>query len=518
MNGQFEQAIANPQNPASVFLMRREEISSLSMALSQMSVRPLPTSVLSSQDEQSMRNLELRFWCSEGTSNDDEEIRIQCNLDTDRSVSGAASSSSAESMHVSVVCSLRHAFSQGDLIPCTKLIHVGDAEADENSLFHKAHWASSIQKEIQGAVWNVVGRLPDGESGTQGHVEHTRFGLPLPYDPGSVHDMRFKQVACCPADPALPCPQPWDKWSACSKPCDGGTQSRGRDVYTTDEDSTLQVHRENQTRPCNTQPCCTFGSCRPMRKYPCKVFYGDGDTDFVTAKSSKEKFATALGHLGKRGTTVLDGGVQKGSRAPNTTLCDGTIFTGDTCSFSDTCKDLDAKPCEVPCALELPAHIEPKYEVDDFPRTLDEYACGSIKSAVHTACVSGAFSSDACAQFLGKDFSLSRFLGACRRKGGEPMSGVVVDPAAATSCKTREISDRTIDSILNQIDILMRDEDRMKNLTTADVMYDVRCCSTRPRTGPDTPLNDALGCDDSESSAGQGLQASAADTKAIRSA
>lgn len=519
MNGQFEQAIGNVQNPASVFLMRQEELHALSSALTQMTVQPLPTSLGSVEENDRMRDLEMRFWCSQGTSHEDEEVRIQCDLDASRSVTGASSTLDPDDVHVSVVCSLRHAFKEGQFLPCTKLIHIGKDDQSYGTLFEQAHWDAAIQAEVEGALWSVIhASASTGERGSQGQLEHRRFGLPLPYDDGSVHEMRFTKVACCPTDASLPCPQPWDTWSKCTKPCGGGKQFRGRDVYVVKEDDSVTVKRETQKRPCNVQDCCTFGSCVPKANDICRVYYGDGPEDFVWANSSKEQFAIALGRLGKHGTTVLEGGTRRGTKAPNTQLCDGLVFTGDTCSYSESCKELEPQECTLPCSLELPAHVDPKIEVEDFPNNLDEFACGSIKAAIHAACTSGNFSSDACSQFLSTDFSLERFMGACRRSDGGGMIGVVVDPAAATACRAREISDRTIDSILNQLDVLMSDGNRMKNISSSDIMYDIRCCTSNPRTGKNTPLQDALGCErDTEADSGQGLQSSSSQTKAVRS-
>jgi hypothetical protein len=113
---------------------------------------------------------------------------------------------------------------------------------------------------------------------------------------GGTFTGEVEQRACNPQACVNKCTaSPWTPWSACSRPCGGGEQSRSRTVSGGDADDVdtcffrdasgtkhrFQMSNMHQTQLCNTQVCVGPGGCKcsapecPWRAVPGRPLNGD---------------------------------------------------------------------------------------------------------------------------------------------------------------------------------------------------------------------------------------------------
>lgn len=499
MASAFEQGVADPLNPEQVYTLRASEMDAIMNDLASFTVRPMPSP--SSLGMANLGMLVATMRCNLGTAAGGLTT-LSCVADPTRSATGWPADAGPPPLAASIQCSTAHAVggdgSTDRIIPCVTSVTVGGGGATTAPpLFAAANWDKALRSALEDALWSTV----RGERGSGGPA------LPLSYDEGSVYALRAQAMSCCVS--GQPCAGPWTEWGPCSVPCGGGTQSRTRTVTAADG----STHTDVATQACNPQPCCNYASCRPAAGSACAVQYKDPTTGAlkqVTANSTPTELAVAMFALGQPGGTVLEGGTVKGTQPIISTLCDGVYFTGGSCSQLASCAKVPPRDCTLPCALDLPMHIDPGAPVTDFPANASERICGSLHEAASEACATGVWgaSATACSGALAPA-ALPSTLVQCRGSG---MAGVVVDPPSATGLCTRvrNIDANVADAVLDRLDQVLTQPAVYGKLTVQDMMHQIRCCDVDGGA-----FNDVGGCD-GVGDAGDALRTSATVTAAVR--
>eukprot|EP00916_Digyalum_oweni_P020829 GHVL01034698.1.p1 GENE.GHVL01034698.1~~GHVL01034698.1.p1 ORF type:complete len:923 (-),score=209.86 GHVL01034698.1:1791-4559(-) len=101
--------------------------------------------------------------------------------------------------------------------------------------------------------WGVWGSCSASECGEEGRQIRRRF-VTVAARMGGASCPSLEDVRACKRDDCQKCEvSAWSDWSVCSKPCDGGLQSRSRSIINRNEKSTCPLLTEEQT--CNIQKC-----------------------------------------------------------------------------------------------------------------------------------------------------------------------------------------------------------------------------------------------------------------------
>ena len=159
----------------------------------------------------------------------------------------------------------------------------GSAHTTVAPAVHKTTVTPAVQPvncEFQWGAWSPCSKPCDGGQQSRSpnilrQAQHGGNACPSP-------QTRACNTAPCPTPAVQPvnCEFQWGAWSPCSKPCDGGQQSRSPNILRQAQ------HGGNacpspQTRACNTAPCPCTGYCAapaasspPTTEYPAACYPG----------------------------------------------------------------------------------------------------------------------------------------------------------------------------------------------------------------------------------------------------
>lgn len=429
-------------------LLTHEEINAIFGTQTSINVRPAPG--LADALDPDVNHLRARLECTAGNTASADERRLDCIYNGAASNVGASASDDGDTMmSASIVCSLKHEVPimndiSGDAaVPC---IIISSAKQLNDDLFQKANWKDAIDFAMHEIVAaSIVCENPN---------------LPLKLDAAACLKQRYQSMACCSKPSGGQCPASLSTpWGPCTKLCGSGTQER-----TTSDGETL-------TRPCNTQPCCSYGGCK-LTDHPCSVTFeykdkdGQTQTKTVTAGSNDLDKRIAMAAMGQ--DSALDGRTV-GIREPMSLACDpeGVWPTPPACSYPDvSCDNLS---CDLSCNIVEAGTLQPATIIQGFPESSYESACGAMLLAARDLCSNktGASTDSACAAV---DIQQMTY---CR--GSAPQGMVVVDPPNTSYCLPRAINMATIDPILQKIDELIRSGNNL--ISTRGLLHDMRCCN-----------------------------------------
>jgi hypothetical protein len=165
-----------------------------------------------------------------------------------------------------------------------------------------------------------------------------------PANGGSACPALVEQRDCNPQPCAVDCRvSEWTAWSACSKTCGGGEQSRSRRVITPASSGGASCPPLAETRPCNTNPVNACGGCGTLGTAPgaacggCGMMVCDG-TNNTTCRDPARTCMSLAATCG----TPADG-------------CGGQLDCGACADALTACGDGFTCACGKPTALYSPA-------------------------------------------------------------------------------------------------------------------------------------------------------------------